>query len=728
MVYKVIVDISSAEVDKFYDYSCPFAVEVGSRVKVPFGHREIEGFVIGTKESSHRETKDIVKVLDDEAVILPEMLALADELVKTNLRYIDCLRLFIPAKLRGGRVKALKRNFLSINDQIDLDVAIAGLRKNAVGQISLVERLLGGGEFETEILKEFSPSTVTSLVEKGIVLKTSEETPRIPECMDVESKEICLTAEQKNAVDTIVGAGGSYLLHGVTGSGKTEIYMSIIEKMLKIGKTAIMLVPEISLTPQMLGVFRLRFGDKVSVLHSGLSDGERYDEWKRLRQGKASIALGARSAIFAPLKNIGAIIIDEEHDGSYQSESNPRYFTTEIAQFRAKFNNASLVLGSATPSLESYLKAEEGEYKLITLLNRINKREMPPIEVVDMKKEIKNGNFGTFSRELLSALEEVLGKGEQAMLFLNRRGYASFLRCRACGYVANCSDCDVSLTYHKADETLKCHYCGKQYHAINECPKCEFKGIKEGKTGTQKIAVELNEIFPKAKILRMDFDTTATKNSYLNILQSFKQKKADILIGTQMIAKGHDFPLVTLVGIIDADQSLHHSDYRAGEKTFQLVTQVAGRAGRDEKEGRVIMQTYSPNHFVYRFATKYDYRGFFLKEANSREVTKFPPYSTIVKILALSKDENAAMTAAREIYRNLLELKKEIDDKIIRVQVMRSPIKRIENNFRFQVLLYLKKQNEGSARQEILAKIYENAKTNVKNVSVFAELNPKQFY
>ncbi|MCL2630819.1 MAG: primosomal protein N' [Firmicutes bacterium] len=725
MIYKVIVDISNSEVDKVFFYHSDFPLELGMRVKVPFGHREIEGFVVGTAESSPRETKAVIKALDPYPVVLPEMVWLLEPLSKKKLRYIDCLRLFIPSKLRGGKVKALERNYIDLCENFNTETASSVLRRNSFSQFALIERLSEGGMFEADILKEFSLSTVNSLIEKGIVVKRKEELERVPIAMPAQEKYVVLTAEQREAIEKICGGSDKkYLIHGVTGSGKTEVYLNIIERVLEQGKTAIMLVPEISLTPQMLGVFRARFGENVSLIHSKLSDGERYDEWRRLRLGKAKVALGARSAIFAPLQNVGAIIIDEEHDGSYVSETNPRYFTQEIAELRAEYNNAKLILGSATPSMESYLKAENKEYKLITLLNRVNQREMPLIDIVDMKKEIRNGNVSAFSGELLEAIEQTINSGEQAIIFLNRRGYASFIRCRSCGYVAKCADCDVSLTYHKEDETLKCHYCKNQYHAISQCPICGFKGLKEGRTGTQKIAEELQIIFPNARIARMDLDTTSGKDSYSKILSGFAEHNTDILVGTQMIAKGHDFPLVTLVGILDADQSLYFSDYRSLERTFQLITQVAGRAGRERKAGKVVLQTYSPNHFVFRFALKYDYKGFYSKEINNREVAKFPPFTKIIRILMLAKEEQNAMNASREIYTKQKKLIEESAGDIIRIQIMRAPIKRIENNFRFQILIWAK----ADANDEVIDKIYQNASTEIKNVAVFIEINPQQLF
>ena len=726
MFYEVIVDISNSEVDKVFDYHAPFNVEVGHRVLVPFGRRQVEGFVVAKKETSSckYDVKDIILKLDEYPVILPEMIELARYMATKNLRLIDCLRLFIPAKLRGGRIKVLKKNYVSFNTDLTLEEALSSVSKSAKAQRAIVIKLENEGiALESEINAEYSPSAVKALVEKGILIRQEMEENRTPFSLVKENKVVTLTDEQQTAVNTIKnGSAGTYLIHGVTGSGKTEIYMNVIESALNEGKTAIMLVPEISLTPQMHGLFRARFGDKVSVLHSGLSDGERYDEWRRLLLGQAKVALGARSAVFAPLKDVGIIIIDEEHDNSYVSESNPRYFTSDVAEFRAKHSGAKLILGSATPSLESYHKAMEGEYTLITLKNRANKKQMPVIETVDMRDEIRLGNTGVFSACLVSALEETLKDGNQAMLFLNRRGFASFKRCRNCGFVPKCPNCDVSLTYHQEDESLRCHYCGAKYRTITKCPKCGYEDLKEGKTGTEKVVDEVLKLFPSARVLRMDNDTTKTKDSYVKILSDFGEGKADILVGTQMIAKGHDFKNVTLVGIIDADLSLYYSDYRSSERTFQLITQVAGRAGREQKPGRVIMQTYSPRHYVYGFAKEYNYEGFYTKEINSRELTKYPPFTKIVRLLVLSENQDESRIMADRLTAKLVTVKTKTEG-IRNLQKMTAPLKKLRGFYRYQIVIWLDADKE----EELMPIIYAIANEgNTGSVSVFSEINPQQ--
>ncbi len=720
MIYQVIVDISNSEVDKVFDYSSDFDVPIGSRVLVPFGYRTIEGFVINIKEKTEIATKNIIKILDDFVPLNSEMLSLAKFLKTKNIRYVDSLRLCIPSKLRGNKVKEIKRAFITLI--MPVEEAKSLIRKGSTAQFALLDRLVQGGEYESVLNGEYNPSSVKALLSKNIVERSFVKIDRIPyKDLTKIDKKVVLTEEQNNAVNTILSKNGTFLLHGVTGSGKTEIYMNVIKKMLDLGKTAIMLVPEISLTPQMLGVFRARFGDEVSILHSGLSDGQRFDEWLKLLRGQTKVALGARSAIFAPVKNVGVIIIDEEHDGSYVSESNPRYFTSEIAEFRAKYNDAKLILGSATPSLGVYQKAINKDITLIKLLSRANNKAMPDMEIIDMRKEVRGGNNSIFSKALLSELQKTINEGNQAMLFINRRGYSSFIRCRSCGYIPKCQHCDVSLTYHKDDNRLHCHYCGEKYYMLDECPECHNKKISEGKIGTEKVVEELNRLFPSVKVLRMDVDTTTTKDSYVEILGAFREKQAQILVGTQMIVKGHDFPDVTLVGVLDADLSLYFSDYRSNEHTFQLITQVAGRAGRADKKGSVIIQTYNPHHYVFKYSQNYDYEGFFDKESNVREATQFPPYSKIIRILVKSCEEKKAIEATHTYYNNIRQLNRE-EEGIFRVKAMRAPIKRINDEYRMQIIIWCKSQ----CADVVLPRIYKAVEKLEKGVVTFVEINPSQ--
>lgn len=728
MIAKVIVDISNSEIDKIFDYEIPsnLNVQKGSRVLVPFGTKRIEGFCIDIAEKSDVPTlKSIEGVLDEFVCISEEMLELMQYMKqKFYIRYVDSLRLFIPSKLRGGRIKELTRIFVKLNPMFDYEYIVDAVPERAKSQLAIIERLKENGEFLSVLNTEYSVSAINTLVSKGLLIKTTEQVERKPmQSIQGSLKEVELRPQQKRALDTIFTTQkDTILLNGVTGSGKTLVYMTAIQKVLDEGKSAVMLVPEISLTPQMLKNFRGYFGDRVAMLHSGLSDGERFDEWKRLLKGQASIVVGARSAIFAPLKNIGLIIVDEEHDASYVSESNPRYRTVDIARFRAKYNNAKVVLGSATPSIESYLLAKNGEYALAVMDQRISDKGMPKIEIVNMSNELLMGNDGIFSSKLETELKATIEKGEQAMIFLNRRGHSSFVMCRKCGYIAKCTDCDISLTYHSVDNMLKCHYCGKRYKMLTNCPDCGSTSIRYGKLGTQRVVEEIQRLFPNVKVLRMDNETTATKTAYLDILGAFAAKEAQVLVGTQMIAKGHDFPDVTLVGILDADMSLYHQDYRSNERTFQLVTQVAGRAGRSDKGGKVILQTYSPNHYVYRFASNYDYKGFFEKENNVRCTTNFPPYTTIIRVLMTSEDEDKVIEGAKKIYRELLDYAQQNKNEFLYIQAMKSPVGRIQNKFRYQIIARIKRNKE----DQIIAKFYSVIdKNKFRQVSVFAEINPQ---
>lgn len=726
MVASVIVDISTSEIDRMFEYLVPSGMQVrkGDRVLVPFGNKTIEGFCIDLKDSpdTSRELKEIIDRLDPYSAITEEQLELAKFMrARYYIRHVDCLRLFIPSKLRGGRVRELKRQYVCLAQDRPYEQLLEEAATPA--RRAVVERLKEGGEFLSRLTSEVSASCVNTLIKHGILIKTDREIMRSPLGYEPQKSALpSLRPAQQAALETILSMQRRVaLLYGVTGSGKTEVYMRCIAKALQEGKTAIMLVPEISLTPQTLKIFRSRFGDIVAMLHSGLSDGERFDEWRRIITGDAKVVVGARSAIFAPLKKVGVIIIDEEHDSSYVSESNPRYITADIAKWRAEYNGGKVILGSATPSIESFLLAKRGQYELVRMDERIS-GNMPDMHIVDMKQEIISGNNGIFSAELTASLKDTVARGEQAMIFLNRRGHSSFVMCKKCGYTAKCTDCDITLTYHSADNKLKCHYCGKRYKMLDCCPECGSREIRYGKIGTQRVVEELKKIFPDINILRMDNETTATKTAYLDILGAFASGEAQILVGTQMIAKGHDFPNVTLVGILDADMSLYFSDYRSAERTFQLVTQVAGRAGRAAKLGKVILQTYSPNHYVFRFAARYDYDGFFDKENNTRLVSDFPPYTTIMRIMMSGADEDKVIECAKAIYLKIKPLKDKYDYDIVYMQAMKSPVGKIENKFRYQILLRFKRVRE----RNIIADAYkamEEGKT--KGVSVFAEINPQ---
>ena len=725
MVAEVIVDVLSSSVEGC-DYNAPQSlnVQVGDRVLVDFGNRKIEGFVINLKNtSSYDKTKlkDIISKLDSQPLLSENMLRLCFFMKsKFYLRLADTIRLFLPPSVRNGKVKEKTQEVVFLNSD-----DFSSISKTAKKQLELALYLKeSGSENLTTLNKRFGQSAVKGLIEKGIIKKQTEtvESKPVESKFSVAKKTITLNNQQQQAVDAIKKSKyNTFLLHGVTGSGKTEVYIELIKLALKNNKTAIMLVPEISLTPQMFARFKNAFGDTVAILHSLLTPRERFDEWNRLKTGKAKIAIGARSCIFAPLKDIGLIVVDEEHDSSYYSESNPRYHTHEVAKYLAYLNECPLVLGSATPSIESYHKAKQGEYRLIQLTNRANNKELPSIEIIDMLSEIHQGNESIFSNKLLNELQYCVENNKQAMLFINRRGFSSFVMCKECGYVPKCEDCDVSLVYHKQDEMLKCHYCNKRYRALTVCPKCKSASIRFGAVGTQRVVEELQKQF-NVPIFRLDNDSTQNKNSYIEILESFNHTSPAILVGTQMIAKGHDFNNVTLVGIINADMSLHFSDYKAIEKTFQLITQVSGRAGRSENDGKVILQTYYPKHFVYRCSSNYDYQAFFKKEVNLREVTHFPPFVNIIRVLVTSEEEPKAMSVLENIYTGVKEIREKYKSDFIYLSAMKCPKKRLQKNYRYQILMRIYKKNEAEIIDNLF-KICDSVKKN--KVSVFVEIDPQ---
>lgn len=728
MIAKVIVDISASDVDRVFDYEAGEGIVRGLRVSVPFGNRTVEGYVIALSDNTDvppDKLKSVIAALDDRPIISEEFLKLCDFMTaRFHLRKIDVFRLLLPSKMRGGRIKALEKNIIGIAPEYLNADSSEFIKKSARSQREVFDYLSEVDSAEQSYLNaNYSAAAVRNLLARGILYSWREKVLRTPYKNIVQKdKDVELTEEQRAAVDAILNSELPSLLFGVTGSGKTEVYLDCIEKTLAAGKTAIMLVPEISLTPQVMRVFRARFGDEVALLHSGLSDGERFDEWRRLLTGGARVAVGARSAVFAPLENVGLIVIDEEHDTSYVSESNPRYITREVALKRAEYNGAKIVMGSATPSVESFYRAKCGEYSLVRLPNRINGHAMPEIETVNMCSEVMYGNSGMFSAKLVSELESCLKSGNQAILFLNRRGYSSFVMCRKCGYVAKCEDCDVSLVYHKEEDVLKCHYCQRRYANLDLCPQCKSPHIKQGFMGTERIAEQIHSIFPSARVIRMDNDTTRGKDAHLNLLSEFASGNADILVGTQMVAKGHDFPNVTLVGIIDADMSLHFSDFRAVERTFQLITQVAGRAGRETKTGKVILQTYTPNHYAYRYAVDYDYEGFYGKEINLLQATGFPPFTELLRVLISCEDEQTALDATRVAMEKIRVLSRAHPDGFIYLNAMRAPKKRIQTKYRMQILMRIKPQ-----RDDIRSAVYEAADCVINDfpqVTCFTEINP----
>lgn len=720
MYAEVIVDVAHSEVDKIFDYACGEGITAGMRVAVPFAKGVTAGFVMRVKERTDVPPEKIRRVLRAEEefpALTEESLFLAGKIAsRYRVPMALTLRLFLPAEMRTGKVGKRYRTVCRLSQRLP------PIPPRAKQQLALVAFLEENKEADSALLREKFGGALKALEEKGAVIFEKRRVYRDPYTGEEGGPAgHTLTSAQLRAVNTIHSTNKTVsLLHGVTGSGKTEIYLSLIADVLKEGKTAVFLVPEISLTPQMLRQLRARFGSRAAILHSGLSAGERFDEWMRLREGDARIAIGARSAIFAPLENVGIIVIDEEHDGSYFSESSPRYNTFDIAYLRASFNRCKLVLGSATPSIETYRRAKAGEFELITLSERINARPMPEVHIVDMRREVRRGNPSAFSLALCEKLKTCLGGGRQAILFLNRRGYSQTVICRDCGYVAKCEHCDVSLTYHSEEDCLKCHYCGARYKMLSACPECGGKHIGYVGTGTQRVVGELKKLYPAARILRMDMDTVSGKEGHFRILKQFAAGEADILVGTQMVAKGHDFPGVTLVGVLDADMSLHFPDYRSGERTFQLITQVAGRSGRASEPGEVVLQTYDPENYILRFAASYDYAGFYAHEIAMRQATNFPPFAKIVRVMVTGGEEKETLEALREVYGKLQTLYAARPEAFLFFNRMHSPIKRIQNKFRYQVLMRL-----AGGGGEILQEIYAiSLEVKYKNVLVYVEENP----
>ncbi len=715
---EVIVDIAHSDVDKIFDYACDEDIVRGMHVVVPFGNGVTTGFVMRIKDDTDcppEKLKSVLRAVEKFPCLTDESLALAETIsARYRVPMALTLRLFLPAEMRTGKVR---ERFITVCKLREGEYFIS---PRAPKQQELVAFLEENGEAEKSFLMERFGSALNALIQKGVVATEKRRVFRDPYCgVKGKKAERALTPDQRRAVETVKSTPKTVtLLHGVTGSGKTEIYLSLIADTLEEGKTAIFLVPEISLTPQMLMQLRARFGSSAAILHSGLSAGERYDEWMRLREGSARIAIGARSAIFAPVENVGIIVVDEEHDGSYSSESSPRYNTFDIAYLRAVKNRCKLVLGSATPSVETYKRAQDGEFELVKLTKRINERPMPEVHIVDMRREVRRGNPSAFSAALREKLASCLERGNQAILFLNRRGYSQTVICRDCGYSAKCVNCDVSLTYHSEEDCLKCHYCGATYKMPSACPACGGKHLGYVGTGTQRVVTELKKLFPKARILRMDADTTSGKEGHFRILKQFTNREADILVGTQMVAKGHDFPSVTLVGILDADMSLHFADYRSGERTFQLITQVAGRSGRAQEPGEVVLQTYDPENYILRFAADYDYEGFYRHEIGMRAATLFPPFAKIVRVMVTGEEEKQALEALRSVYQKLQEVYAAHTEQFLFFNRMHSPIKKIQKKFRYQVLMRL---TDGKILKEIYAVCAEEKH---KNVLVYVEENP----
>lgn len=663
MYAKVIVDITHEKLDKVFEYSIPSELEgvlkVGLEVIVPFGkgNRPVNGYVVDISDSCEYEcekVKEILQIAEKKLAIEGKLVALA-AWMKENYggTMIQALKTVLPIK-KEENIK-LKRYVRLLLDETEGKERLEFyLKKNQKARARVLAALLDNEILEYEfVVKKLSVTrtVLTALEEQGVIRIESEQVMRNPITVrQQERKEITYTEEQQHAIDVfcedyLKGERKTYLLYGVTGSGKTEVYMEMIARVIRDGKQAIVLIPEIALTYQTVMRFYRRFGDRISILNSKMSSGERYDQMMRAKAGAIDVMIGPRSALFTPFPNLGLIVIDEEHEPTYKSEQIPRYHARETAIARSELEGACVVLGSATPSLESYYRAGRGEYEILTLKNRSMKQQLPQVYVVDLREELKEGNRSIISGKLRELMEDRINKKQQIMLFINRRGYAGFISCRSCGYVVKCPHCDVSLTSHRGGK-LVCHYCGYEEQEISICPSCGSKHVGGFRAGTQQIEDLIKREFPAARVLRMDMDTTREKHGHEKILEQFASGEADVLVGTQMIVKGHDFPNVTLVGILAADMSLYADDYRAGERTFQLLTQAAGRAGRGSEKGEVVIQTYSPEHYSIEAAASQDYEAFYESEISYRSIMGYPPAWHMLAILITGKEESLLETAS----------------------------------------------------------------------------------
>lgn len=739
MFASVIVDIVNSGVDRVFEYRVPggMSLSAGYRVKVPFGRGNAlrEGYVLHLSEQCQfdgERIKDIYSVISDFPALTEGQIKLAYLMQKYyHTTLATSLRLMFPAEMRGGRIgDKYEREIVFLLSEQEFERAASSFvsasgNVKAPRQLEALRIMRGHRRMDAKALEAMLPGSAAArdaLVKKGYLGVEKINAFRNPRrACDIE-KEFELSRDQQSALDTITAARGKYLLHGVTGSGKTEVYIKIVQRCLAKGESAIVLVPEISLTPQLVAMFERRIGEHIAVYHSTLSAGERYDEWKRMVLGDARVVIGARSAVFAPLKNVGVIIIDEEHETSYKSDIHPKYTAHEIARMRANIEGATLLLASATPSVESYIKAKNGIYRLVVMPNRLFDLKLPEVSIVDMREEIVRGNRTIFSGLLYNEMKRALAGGRQVMLFQNRRGYSTFVMCRGCGYVEYCDTCEVSMTYHSSCNALVCHYCGRKRKLRTICPVCGKPYLKQFGIGTQQVEEQVKKHFPEASVLRMDLDTTRNKDAHLKIYEQFKERKADILIGTQMIAKGLDFENVSLVGVVSADSSLHIPDYRSPEKTFQLLEQVSGRAGRKDP-GKVVVQTYCPEHYAVEYAKSHDYEGFFDKEMSVRRLAMLPPYSVFFRIVFAGKDEDAAKKACIDYTKGLKQQYADIMERALLFDIDEAPVKRIQGRSRWQLLI---KAANDDKLPEFRKALYEYSDTKTYPDCAFGmEINPQ---
>lgn len=714
LTVEVLVEIKAKRIDQTFTYKVPShlesQIEIGKRVLVPFGKQKLEGFVL-KKESNKKveyELKEIIEIIDDYPVINEEMLELGQYISKKTLStLISAYQAMLPKALKA------KKGF-NVNKKIVTYLTI--LNKNYLPKNKSQAQILNLFIDDNKVLKkeatDISASALKTLISHNVIEENRKEAYRINMSDITEECNITLNEEQQKVVDIVNNSLNEFipfLLYGVTGSGKTEVYMHIIKEVLKQNKEVIVLVPEISLTPQIVNLFKKRFGSKIAILHSRLNDGEKYDEWRKIEKKEVSIVIGARSAIFAPFTNLGLIIIDEEHTNTYKQENNPRYNAIDIALYRAKKYKIPVILGSATPQIESYTRSKQGIYKLLEITKRVN-NNLPKVELIDMKEEIKKGNK-VISTSLYNAIKNRLEKKEQIILLLNRRGYSTIVTCHSCGYIDKCPNCDIPLTYHKKINKMKCHYCNYEKKVLTTCPECQKEDLWDLGIGTEKLEQIIKEMFNDAKIIRMDVDTTSLKGAHEKIINAFQNKEYDILIGTQMIAKGLDFPNVTLVGVVNGDATLNIPDFRSAERTFQLLNQVAGRAGRGNKIGNVIIQGFNINHYSIVTASHHDYISFYNQEMKLRKELVYPPFCNLALIKIIASDFAMANTEGQKIVKFL---KNKTNNTII-LGPSTATIPKINNKYYLQIIIKYKKTEDIYRQLEYLNNHYKmNNKLNIE--------------
>lgn len=733
----VIIDISQEKLDRTFQYRIPedlFAqIYPGVQVNVPFGRgeRTVRGFVVevtNQPEFDVERIKDIDSVAAGSVAVETQLIALAAWMRKNyGATMNQALKTVIPIK-KKTKVKEKRMICLNLTNEAAEEQLALYQKKHNTARARLLEELIQHPELSYEMVTgklNVTSSVIKALEEKQVIRVIHETAYRNPVGhLKNQGYHITLNEQQTQVVDRVLcnmhdGKNQVYLLHGVTGSGKTEVYMELIADVIKAGRQAIVLIPEIALTYQTVMRFYGRFGERVSIMNSKLSQGERYDQFLRAKNGEIDIMIGPRSALFTPFANLGLIIIDEEHESSYKSETLPKYHARETAIERARMAGASVVLGSATPSVDSYYKAKNGEYQLLEMKQRVAEKELPVCDIIDLREELRSGNRSILSRKLQELMEDRLKKKQQMMLFLNRRGMSGFVSCRTCGYVMKCPHCEVSLSLHGSDRLI-CHYCGHEEKAPKLCPECGSKYISGFKAGTQKIEEIVKQRFPDARTLRMDFDTTRSKDSYEQILSAFSNQEADILIGTQMIVKGHDFPNVTLVGILAADLSMYVNDYRAAERTFQLLTQAAGRAGRGDLQGEVVIQTYSPEHYSIVTAAAQDYEAFYEREISSRKLLSYPPVSHMAVMLITAKEEEEAKRAAIRLS-NLI--KKAQIPKMQVIGPASASIAKINDIYR-QVIYLKHKEYDSLVNLKDRIELFLKEKDDMKQVNITFDFDP----